>query len=104
MYAVIATGGKQYKVSKDDKVRLEKLNGEVGTSIKFDKVLMVGGVDEPKIGKPFLAGISVEAEILAQDRAKKILVFKKKRRKGYKKMQGHRQHFTEVKVTKIVSS
>lgn len=101
MYAVITTGGKQYLTSKDDVVRVERLSGNVGSKIVFDKVLMTGGDDIPKIGRPYLEGATVEAEILNHDKAKKILVFKKKKRKGYKKIRGHRQCFTEVKVTRV---
>ncbi|OGQ48240.1 MAG: 50S ribosomal protein L21 [Deltaproteobacteria bacterium RIFCSPLOWO2_02_FULL_47_10] len=101
MYAIIATGGKQYKISENDTVRVEKLLGNAGDKINFDKILMVGGDNGPKVGRPYLNGANVEAEILAQDRAKKVLVFKKKRRKGFKKMIGHRQCYTEVRVTKI---
>lgn len=103
MYAVIATGGKQYRVEENQILRVEKLDGEVGASINFDKILMVGNSSEPKIGRPYLSGAVVEAEITEQDRAKKILVFKKKRRKGYKKIRGHRQCYTAVKIMKIVN-
>lgn len=101
MYAIIATGGKQYKVSENDIVKVEKLAGNAGEKINFDKVLMIGDNGEPKIGKPFITGASVECEVVRQDRAKKILVMKKKKRKGFKKLQGHRQCFTEVKINKI---
>ena len=99
MYAIIKTGGKQYRVTEGDTLRVEKLNVE-GTNVTFDQVLLVGG-DEVKIGAPLVEGASVSAEILRQGRAKKIIVFKKKRRKGYHKKQGHRQAFTEVKITGI---
>ena len=99
MYAIIKTGGKQYRVTKGETLRVEKLNVE-GSPIKFDQVLLVGG-DQVKIGVPVVEGASVDAEILRQGRAKKIIVFKKKRRKGYHKKQGHRQAFTEVKITGI---
>lgn len=99
MYAIIKTGGKQYRVTEGDTLRVEKLNVE-GTDVTFDQVLLVGG-DEVKIGAPLVEGASVSAEILRQGRAKKIIVFKKKRRKGYHKKQGHRQAFTEVKITGI---
>ena len=99
MYAIIKTGGKQYRVTEGETLRVEKLNVE-GSPIKFDQVLLVGG-DQVKIGVPVVEGASVDAEILRQGRAKKIIVFKKKRRKGYHKKQGHRQAFTEVKITGI---
>lgn len=99
MYAIIKTGGKQYRVTEGETLRVEKLNVE-GNSVKFDQVLLVGG-DQVKIGAPMVEGASVDANILRQGRAKKIIVFKKKRRKGYHKKQGHRQAFTEVKITGI---
>lgn len=101
MYAIIATGGKQYKVVENGHVNVEKLAGNPGDKIDFDRVLMVGGNDQVKVGKPFIDGAKVTAEILEQDKTKKVLVFKKKRRKGYKKSFGHRQCFTGVKVLKI---
>ena len=101
MYAIIKTGGKQYRVAEGETLRVEKLNAEADSNtVKFDQVLLVGG-DEVKIGTPMVEGASVDAEILRQGRAKKIIVFKKKRRKGYHKKQGHRQAFTEVKITAI---
>jgi len=101
MYAIIKTGGKQYRVAEGETLRVEKLNVEgENNTVKFDQVLLVGG-DEVKIGTPMVEGASVDAEILRQGRAKKIIVFKKKRRKGYHKKQGHRQAFTEVKITGI---
>jgi large subunit ribosomal protein L21 len=101
MYAIIKTGGKQYRVAEGETLRVEKLNVEgENNTVKFDQVLLVGG-DEIKIGTPMVEGASVDAEILRQGRAKKIIVFKKKRRKGYHKKQGHRQAFTEVKITGI---
>ena len=99
MYAIIKTGGKQYRVTEGDTLRVEKLNVE-GTSVTFDQVLLVGG-DEVKIGAPLVKGASVSAEILREGRAKKIIVFKKRRRSGYHKKQGHRQTYTEVKITGI---
>lgn len=101
MYAVIATGGKQYKVAEGDKVRFEKLAGSVGEEIKFGEVLMVGTESSPKIGRPFVDGAVVAGKILAQDRAKKVIVYKKKKRKGYEKRYGHRQPYTEVQITKV---
>lgn len=100
MYAVIQTGGKQYRVAPGDHLRVEKLTGEKGTKISFDQVLMVGG-ETPRIGKPFVPGVKVTAEIVAQGRAKKIIVFKLRRRKNYRRKYGHRQPFTEVRITGI---
>ena len=100
MYAVIATGGKQYKVEPGQLLRLEKLPGEVGAKIEIKPVLMVGGEGEPKIGRPFLEG-NVAAVIEEQGKARKVLVFKKKRRKGYRVKRGHRQHFTAVRIEAI---
>ena len=100
MYAVIQTGGKQYKVAKGDRLRVEKLLGNVGDVITFDKVLMLGG-EALKLGQPLVAGAQVEAKITAQDRDKKIIVFKFKRRKNYRRKSGHRQPFTALEVTGI---
>jgi large subunit ribosomal protein L21 len=101
MYAVIATGGKQYKVSEGQRVRVEKLPGAVGDKVSFDQVLLIGGEGDPKVGAPTVKGATVEAKIEAQDRAKKIVVFKYKRRKNYRRKYGHRQPFTELEITKI---
>jgi len=100
IYAVIQTGGKQYRVSEGDKLRVEKLVGDVGSEIVFEDVLMLGG-DAVSVGKPTVAGASVTAEIVAQDRAKKIIVFKMRRRKRYQRKNGHRQPYTELRITGI---
>ncbi len=100
MYAVIRTGGKQYRVAQGDTLRVEKLAGDVGASITFEEVLMLGG-EKVAVGKPLVAGAKVEAQITAQDRAKKIIVFKMRRRKNYRRKNGHRQPYTEVKITGI---
>ncbi|MFI5302815.1 MAG: 50S ribosomal protein L21 [Polyangiales bacterium] len=100
MFAVIQTGGKQYRVSQGDKLKVEKLVGDVGSKITFDKVLLIAG-DSVKVGAPLIAGAKVEAEIVTQGRGPKIIVFKFKRRKNYRRKNGHRQPFTEVKVTGI---
>jgi large subunit ribosomal protein L21 len=100
MYAVIKTGGKQYKVSVDDLVKIEKIDGAVGDTIELDQVLMVGGA-EVKLGTPLVPGAKVKARIVAQEKDKKILVFKSKRRKGYRKKNGHRQPITRLKVAAI---
>ena len=103
MYAVVATGGKQYRVNEGDRVRVEKLGGEAGAKVVLDKVLMVGDGENSKIGAPMLNGAKVEAEIVDQGRGKKIVVFKFKKRKKYRKKQGHRQSFTELRITKITA-
>jgi len=100
MYAVIRTGGKQYRVSEGDTLRVEKLAGSVGDALKFEEVLMLGG-DKVAIGLPLVKGASVAAQITAQDKGKKIIVFKIRRRKNYRRKNGHRQPFTELKVTGI---
>ena len=101
MYAVVATGGKQYRVNEGDRVQVEKLDGDSGAKVILDEVLMIGDGEKSKIGAPMVKGAKVEAEIVTQDRAKKIVVFKFKKRKKYRKKQGHRQSFTELLITKI---
>ncbi|MFN3200111.1 MAG: 50S ribosomal protein L21 [Bradymonadia bacterium] len=100
MYAIIKTGGKQYRVEQGQRVRVEKLNGEVGSDVTLDEVLLVGG-ETVKVGTPRVEGASVTARINAQAKAKKVIVFKKRRRKGYHKKQGHRQLYTELEITGI---
>jgi large subunit ribosomal protein L21 len=100
MYAVIKTGGKQYKVSAGDLLKVEKLDGAVGDTIELAEVLMVGGA-EVKIGTPLLPGAKVTARIVEQDKDKKILVFKSKRRKFQRKLYGHRQPITRLQITAI---
>jgi large subunit ribosomal protein L21 len=100
MFAVIRTGGKQYKVAKDDVIHVEKLVGDAGGTITFGEVLMLGG-DQPKSGLPLVKGASVVAEIVEQGRGEKVIAFKKKRRKNTHRKRGHRQHFTKVKITEI---
>ncbi len=101
MYAVIKTGGKQYRVSKDDIVKIEKLDGEAGDKIEFKDVLMVGNDGDVAIGTPVIEGAVVSGEVLEQTRAGKIIVFKKKRRQNYRRKKGHRQHQTVVRITGI---
>ena len=101
MYAVIRNSGKQHRVSKGDRIKVDTLAGDVGTTLTLDDVLMIGGEDTPKIGQPVVEGASVSAKILAHGKHGKIDVFKKKRRKGYHKKQGHRQYFTSLKITEI---
>lgn len=101
MYAVIKTGGKQYRVAKDDIVKIEKLDGEAGDKIEFKEVLMLGDDSEATVGSPLVDGAVVTAEVLEQTRAAKIIVFKKKRRHNYRRKKGHRQHQTVVRITSI---
>ena len=102
MYAVIRTGGKQYRVAKDDIIAIEKLDGKAGDKVKFDEVLMLGEAGkEPKIGEPTVKGASVTAEVLEQGRADKVTVIKFRRRKNYHRTKGHRQHETVLKITDI---
>ena len=100
MYAVIKTGGKQYRVQEGDTIRVEKLDGDVGGQVEFDEILMVGG-ESPKVGTPTVGGAKVVAKITAQDRAKKVIVFKMKRRKNYRRKRGHRQPFTELRIQSV---
>jgi large subunit ribosomal protein L21 len=100
MYAVIKTGGKQYKVEEGDKLRVEKLEFAKGDEITFDQVLFIGG-DEYILGKPVIEGATVKAKVVRQMRGPKVLIFKMKRRKGYHKKQGHRQSLTEIAITGI---
>lgn len=101
MYAVIETGGKQYRVQEGDEFRVEKLDGQVGDNVVFDKVLVVSDDNGVKVGKPVIEGAKVEAEILDNGKAKKVIAFKYKPKKGYRKKKGHRQPFTKVKINSI---
>ncbi len=101
MYAVVETGGKQYRVQEGDTVFVEKLDVKEGESFNFDKVLFVSNGDESKIGRPYVEDTTVEAKVEAHGKAKKIIVFKYKRKEKYRKKQGHRQPYTKVKVEKI---
>jgi large subunit ribosomal protein L21 len=101
MYAVIATGGKQYRVQPGDTLRVEKLDGEPGKTIEFTDVLLVADGDNVRVGAPHVAGAKVVAEFVANGRGEKLLIFKYRRRKGYRRKNGHRQPFTALKITSI---
>lgn len=103
MYAVIATGGKQYRVSEGAVLRVEKLDADEGASIEFDRVLLVGDGDSVSVGKPFVDGGKVQATVMSQGKARKVEVLKFRRRKNYRRTKGHRQDFTQVKITGIVA-
>ncbi len=104
MYVIIEKGGKQYRVCKGDVLRIEKLDAAVGDAVALDRVLAVGTDGGPlRVGEPFLADSSVSAEVVAHGRDKKIRIIKLKRRKGYRRQYGHRQHFTAVRITDIVT-
>jgi len=101
MFAVIKTGGKQYKVQKDDKLLVEKLEGSEGDKLKLDEVLMVADGKKSTVGEPLIKGAVVEAKVVAQTRGPKITVFKKKRRQNYRRKKGHRQDLTMIQITNI---
>jgi large subunit ribosomal protein L21 len=102
MYAVFKTGGKQYRVAAGDKVRVEKLPGNAGDTVTFDQVLLVGG-ETLKLGQPLVGGATVEAKIVTQGLGKKLIVFKFRRRKNYRRKNGHRQPFTALEIVNIVA-
>ena len=101
MYAVVEIAGQQYKVAETDKIMVPKLESEVGMKLTFDKVLLLGDDKQTKIGTPYLSGSQVEAKVLGHSKDDKVLVFKKKKRKGYRVLRGHRQKFTEIEVVKV---
>ncbi len=101
MYAVIETGGKQYRVSEGQAIKFEKLDVEPGSKVHFDKVLMVANGDTIQVGAPYISGGTVTAEVLSQGRGKKVKIIKFRRRKHYRRQMGHRQYYTEVKITAI---
>jgi large subunit ribosomal protein L21 len=102
MFAVIRTGGKQYRVAPNDVIEIEKIAGNPGDIVELSEVLLLGG-DEPKAGKPLISGALVAAEVVEQGRGEKIIVFKKKRRKGYRRTKGHRQLLTTIRITEILT-
>jgi large subunit ribosomal protein L21 len=101
MYAVIAAGGKQYKVSQGETIRVEKIPGEIGAPVTLDHVLLLSDGETVKVGQPILDGAKVDAHIVEQGKAKKVIVFKMKRRKGYRNKRGHRQQYTALKIDSI---
>lgn len=101
MYAIVETGGKQYKVKSGDTLRVEKLDGEIGETITLEKVLLAGEGDKVNYGMPYLDGAKVTAKIVEQHRTRKIVVFKYKRRKGYRVKKGHRQHYTALRIEEV---
>jgi large subunit ribosomal protein L21 len=104
MYAVIQTGGKQYRVKSGEQVKVELLPAEVGAAVSFDRVLMLGEGDGVRVGAPYVDGAKVKATVVAQGRGEKVRIFKLRRRKHYAKTQGHRQSFTEVRIDEIVGA
>ena len=101
MYAVIKTGGKQYRVAQGDKLRVEKLPGNIGDSVTLGEVLLVGSGEGVKVGAPLVGGAKVEVKIVGQDKAPKVIIFKFRRRKNYRRKTGHRQPFTALEITGI---
>jgi len=101
MYAVIKTGGKQYRVAAGEKIKVEQIPADVGTEISIDQVLMVGEGDSVQIGAPILAGATVTARVISQGRHPKVKIFKMRRRKHYQRHQGHRQNYTELEISGI---
>ena len=102
MYAVVKTGGKQYKVAAGEKLKVEQLKADVGAAVILDCVLMVGEGDAVRVGQPTVAGATVQATVVAHGRGKKVKIFKMRRRKHYQKHQGHRQNYTELAIDAIV--
>lgn len=101
MFGIIETGGKQYKVSVGDQIKIEKVEGEVGSKVVFDKVLLSANGEDVKIGKPYVSGSQISGEILAQEKGKKLIVFKYKPKKRQRTKNGHRQEYTKIKITEI---
>ena len=102
MYAVVKTGGKQYKVAPGEKLRIERIPADVGAEVILDQVLMVGGGESVRLGQPTVAGATVKATVIAQGRGEKVRIFKMRRRKNYHRTQGHRQNYTELAIDAIV--
>jgi len=103
MYAVIRTGGKQYKVAPQDVLQIEKIEGAAGDAVQFPDVLMVAGNEEPRVGSPLVSGACVSAEVVEQGRGPKVIIFKKRRRQNYRRKRGHRQELTTVRILEILT-
>jgi large subunit ribosomal protein L21 len=103
-YAIIKTGGKQYRVAADDVVTIERLGGEAGSKVEFTEVLMLGEGDSVKVGKPLIAGAKVVGELIAQARGPKLIAFRKRRRKNSRRKKGHRQDLSKVRITQIIGA
>jgi large subunit ribosomal protein L21 len=103
MYAVIRTGGKQYRVAPQDVLQIEKIEGAAGDAVRFSDVLMVGGDGDPRFGSPLISGAAVSAEVVEQGRGPKIIIFKKRRRQNYRRKRGHRQDLTTVRILEILA-
>ena len=104
MYAVIKTGGKQYRVAPDDVLTIEKVSGDAGAKVEFAEVLMIGGSDKPKFGSPLVSGAKVVAELVEHTRGPKVISFKKRRRKNSRRKRGHRQDLTTVRIKSIIGA
>jgi large subunit ribosomal protein L21 len=104
MYAVIKTGGKQYRVAPDDVLTIEKVDGDAGSKVEFGEVLMIGGSDSPKFGSPLVSGAKVVAELVEHTRGPKVIAFKKRRRKNSRRKRGHRQDLSTVRIKDIVGA
>jgi large subunit ribosomal protein L21 len=104
MYAVIKTGGKQYRVTADDVLTIERISGHAGANVEFTEVLMVAGAGEPQIGQPLISGAKVIAEVVKQGRGPKLIAFKKRRRKNSRRKRGHRQELTTVRIKQIIGA
>ncbi|WAC09164.1 MAG: 50S ribosomal protein L21 [Thermodesulfobacteriota bacterium] len=102
MFAVVRTGGKQYKVKEGDIIKIEKLVGEEGELVELEEILLIGDAPETTIGQPLVPNAKVACSIISQGKSKKVVIFKAKRRKGYQKKQGHRQSYTSVKINQII--
>lgn len=102
MYAIVEIGGQQFKVGKDQKIFVNKLEGEEGSNVEFDNVLLLADEKKIKVGEPLVKGAKVKAKILGHPKADKVLIFKKKRRKGYQSLRGHRQPMTQVQVEELI--
>ena len=103
MYAIVEIAGQQFKVEKDSKIYVHRLDAEEGATVEFDKILLLDIDGKVKVGKPTVKAAKISAKVLAHQKGDKVLVFKKKRRKGYKTLNGHRQHFTQIQIEEIIA-